>query len=336
MAKDQKTAMADPMIDIVAMGDAIVDVIASCDDAFLDAHRLPKGSMQLLTPADGDALYAAMGQAREMSGGSAANSMAGIAAMGGSSAFIGQVADDQLGEIFAHDMRALGVRFDTPPLAGGVPTGRCLILVTPDAQRTMNTCPGASHLLAVAALDEALIASAAILYLEGYLWGPEKPRAAMLKAVEIAHRAGREVAFTLSESVCIAGRREGFAAMIDGGGIDLLFANQDEALQLTGRADPDSALSELAAKVSTLVVTRGADGATAIANGERISIPAAPVVNVVDTTGAGDLFAAGFLAARARNASLERCLWTGAIAAGEVIKHYGARPIVDLKTLVQL
>ena len=328
--------MADAAIDIVAMGDAIVDVIASCDEVFLAAHHLPKGSMQLLTPAEGDALYAAMGQAREMSGGSAANSMAGIAAMGGRSAFIGQVADDQLGEIFAHDMRALGVRFDTLPLVGEIPTGRCLILVTPDAQRTMNTCPGASHELNVAALDEALIASASILYLEGYLWGPEKPRAAMLKAVEIAHRAGREVAFTLSESVCIAGRREGFAAMIDGGGVDLLFANQDEALQLTGRADPDSALSELAAKVDTLVVTRGAEGATAICNGERISIPAAPVAQVVDTTGAGDLFAAGFLAARARQASLERCLWTGAIAAGEVIKHYGARPIVDLKTLVKL
>ena len=328
--------MADATIDIVAMGDAIVDVIASCDEAFLDAHCLPKGSMQLLTPAQGDALYAAMGQAREMSGGSAANSMAGIAAMGGRSAFIGQVADDQLGEIFAHDMQALGVRFDNPPLVGGVPTGRCLILVTPDAQRTMNTCPGASHELDAAALDEALIASASIPYLEGYLWGPEKPRAAMLKAVDIAHGAGREVAFTLSESVCIAGRREGFAAMIDGGGVDLLFANQDEALQLTGRADPDSALSELAAKVDTLVVTRGADGATAISKGERISIPAAPVAQVVDTTGAGDLFAAGFLAARAARASLDRCLWTGAVAAGEVIKHYGARPIVDLKALVQL
>ena len=328
--------MADAALDIVAMGDAIVDVIASCDEAFLDAHRLPKGSMQLLTPSEADTLYSAMGQAREMSGGSAANSMAGIAAMGGKSAFIGQVADDQLGMIFEHDMHALGVRFDTPPLVGGLPTGRCLILVTPDAQRTMNTCPGASHELGVAALDETLIASASILYLEGYLWGPDKPRAAMLKAVEIAHRAGREVAFTLSESVCIAGRREGFAAMVDGGGVDLLFANQDEALQLTGRADPDSALSELAAKVATLVVTRGAEGATAISNGERISIPAAPVAQVVDTTGAGDLFAAGFLAARARKASLERCLWTGAIAAGEVIKHYGARPIVDLKALVQL
>ncbi len=332
--------MADATIDIVAMGDAIVDVIASCDEAFLTAHDLPKGSMQLLTPEQADTLYAAMGQAREMSGGSAANSMAGIAAMGGRTAFIGQVAEDQLGMIFEHDMHALGVQFDTPSLprldGAGPPTGRCLILVTADGQRTMNTSPGASHHLCVEALDEALIASASILYLEGYLWGPEKPRAAMLKAVEIAHQAGREVAFTLSESVCIAGRREGFARMIDGGGIDLLFANQDEVLQLTGRADPESALTELAAKVDTLVVTRGADGATAIAHGERISIPAAPVGHVVDTTGAGDLFAAGFLAARARQKSLERCLWTGAIAAGEVIQHYGARPIADLKALVKL
>src|SRR5688572_22780514 len=328
--------MADAVIDIVAMGDAIVDVIASCDEAFLTAHDLPKGSMQLLSPDQADTLYAAMGQAREMSGGSAANSMAGIAAMGGSAAFVGQVAEDQLGMIFEHDMHALGVRFDTPPLVDGPPTGRCLILVTADGQRTMNTAPGASHELDVSALDEALIASARILYLEGYLWGPEKPRKAMLRAVDIAHAAGREVAFTLSESVCIAGRREGFAAMIDGGGIDLLFANQDEVLQLTGRADPDSALTELAAKVDTLVVTRGADGATAIAHGERIAIPAAPVAKVIDTTGAGDLFAAGFLAARAKQASLERCLWTGALAAGEVIQHYGARPIADLKALVKL
>ena len=328
--------MADATIDIVAMGDAIVDVIASCDDAFLTRHKLPKGSMQLLTPDEADTLYAAMGVAREMSGGSAANSMAGIAAMGGSAAFIGQVAEDQLGMIFEHDMHALGVRFDTPTLVGGPPTGRCLILVTADGQRTMNTAPGASHELDVATLDHDLIASAKILYLEGYLWGPEKPRAAMIKAVEIAHAAGREVAFTLSESVCIAGRKEGFARMIDSGGVDLLFANEDEVLQMTGRADPEAALADLAAKVDTLVVTRGADGATAIARGERISIPAAPVKQVIDTTGAGDLFAAGFLAARAKQAGLERCLWTGALAAGEVIQHYGARPITDLKALVQL
>ena len=328
--------MADASIDIVAMGDAIVDVIASCDEAFLKKHRLPKGSMQLLTPEEADTLYAAMGVAREMSGGSAANSMAGIAAMGGSAAFIGQIAEDQLGLIFEHDMHALGVRFDTPTLVGGPPTGRCLILVTADGQRTMNTAPGASHELDVAGLDHALIASAKILYLEGYLWGPEKPRAAMIKAVEIAHGAGREVAFTLSESVCIAGRREGFAKMIDSGGVDLLFANEDEAMQLTGRADLDGSLAELSAKVDTLVITKGAAGAVAIKGGERVAIPAAPVKKVIDTTGAGDLFAAGFLAARAKDAGLERCLWTGALAAGEVIQHYGARPITDLKALVQL
>ena len=328
--------MTQPSIDIVAMGDAIVDVIASCDEAFLTKHKLPKGSMQLLTPDEADILYAAMGVAREMSGGSAANSMAGIAAMGGNAAFIGQIAEDQLGMIFEHDMHALGVRFDTPTLIGGPPTGRCLILVTADGQRTMNTAPGASHELDVASLDHALIASAKILYLEGYLWGPDKPRAAMIKAVEIAHAAGREVAFTLSESVCIAGRREGFAKMIDSGGVDLLFANQDEAMQLTGRADLEGSLAELSAKVTTLVITRGAAGAVAIKRGERVTIPAAPVKKVVDTTGAGDLFAAGFLAARAKDAGLERCLWTGALAAGEVIQHYGARPITDLKALVQL
>ena len=328
--------MADPTLDIVAMGDAIVDVIASCDDDFLVAHKLPKGSMQLLSPAQADELYAAMGVAREMSGGSAANSMAGIAAMGGSAAFIGQVAEDQLGLIFEHDMHALGVRFETPALEGGPPTGRCLILVTPDGQRTMNTCPGASHELSADALDRELIASASILFLEGYLFGPDKPRAAMMEAIKIAHAASRKVAFTLSESVCIAERKEPFTKMIDSGGVDLLFANEDEVLQLTGRTDLQVALDELATKVPTLVITKGPDGAIGVEDGEYISIPAAPVAKVIDTTGAGDLFAAGFLAARCRGASLERCLWTGAIAAGEVIKHYGARPIVDLQAIVQL
>ena len=328
--------MADASLDIVAMGDAIVDVIADCDDDFIRAHKLPKGSMQLLTADEADKLYAAMGVAREMSGGSAANSMAGVAAMGGKAAFIGQIADDQLGSIFEHDMHALDVRFDTPALVGGPPTGRCLILVTPDAQRTMNTCPGASHELSVDTISPDLISSASILYLEGYLFGPEKPRAAMMKAVDIAHSAGRKVAFTLSESVCIAGRKEGFGKMIDGGGVDLLFANEDEALQLTGRSDLESALSELRVKVPTLVITRGPEGAIAIEGDARISIPAAPVGEVVDTTGAGDLFAAGFLTARCKGAGLERCLWTGAIAAGEVIQQYGARPMTDLRKLVQL
>lgn len=328
--------MADATLDIVAMGDAIVDVIASCDDDFLRAHRLPKGSMQLLSPGEADTLYAAMGMAQEMSGGSAANSMAGVAAMGGKAAFVGQIAKDQLGLIFEHDMHALGVRFDTPPLADGPPTGRCLILVTPDGQRTMNTCPGASHQLSADGLDRELIASASILFLEGYLFGPDKPRAAMMEAIKVAHSANRRVAFTLSESVCIAGRKESFGQMIDSGGVDLLFCNEDEALQLTGRTELENALAELSIKVPTLVVTKGSEGAIAIEKGERISIPAAPVSEVVDTTGAGDLFAAGFLTARCKGASLERCLWTGAIAAAEVIQHYGARPMTDLKTLVQL
>jgi sugar/nucleoside kinase (ribokinase family) len=181
-------------LDIVAIGDAIVDVIATCDDAFLDEHRLPKGSMRLLSPDEADALYAAMGPAREISGGSAANSMAGAAALGLDAAFVGQVADDQLGRIFAHDMRSLGVRFATAPLQGGPPTGRCLILVTPDAQRTMNTCPGASHELTVEALDPALIRSAAVTFLEGYLWGPERPRPPMLDAAPVAHQPGGTVA----------------------------------------------------------------------------------------------------------------------------------------------
>ncbi len=328
--------MTSAKLDIVAIGDAIVDVIATCDETFLVEQRLNKGSMQLLDTAAADALYAAMGPARETSGGSAANSMAGIAALGGSAGFIGQIADDQLGDIFAHDMLALGVHFATPPLSAGPPTGRCLILVTPDAQRTMNTCPGASHQLRPESLDAELIRSASVLYLEGYLWGPEQPRQAMLSAAEIAHQAGRTVAFTLSESLCIPGRREGVQGMIDAGLVDLLFANEDEARHLTGRADLEGALGELAGKVGALVVTRGAAGAIGIDNGRRVEIPASPVANIVDTTGAGDLFAAGFLAARCRRHPLERCLQAGALAAAEIISHFGARPEADLKQLVKL
>ena len=330
--------MSHPSLDIVAIGDAIVDVIATCDDSFLTKHGLPKGSMQLLDTEAANRLYAAMGNARETSGGSAANSMAGVAAMGGKAAFIGQIADDQLGEIFRHDMRALGVQFDTPALnsGGAHPTGRCLILVTPDAQRTMNTCTGASHQLKAEALDEQLIASASIIMLEGYLWGPDLPRKAMYRAIEIARAADRKVAFTLSESVCLAGRREAFADLIDSGGVDLLFANRDEALQLTGTHDLGQALARLAAKVPTLVITSGAEGAMGLEDGVRVEIPAAPVGEVIDTTGAGDLFAAGFLAARCRGHDMRKCLETGAVAAAEIISHFGARPEADLKKLVEL
>ena len=320
----------------MAIGDAIVDVIATCDDAFLEQHRLPKGSMQLLTTPAADALYAAMGPAREISGGSAANSMAGAAALGLRAAFVGQVADDQLGAIFAHDMRSLGVQFDTAALTDGPPTGRCLILVTPDAQRTMNTCPGASHELTTRALDADMIRSAKVTFLEGYLWGPERPRAAMLEAANIAHGAGRTVAFTLSESLCIAGRREGVMGMVDSGLVDVLFGNEHEVRHLTGCANLSECAETLAPKVGTVVITRGSEGAIAVANGHRAEVSAAPIEKVVDTTGAGDLFAAGFIAGRCRGRDLRGCLEVGSIAAAEVISHFGARPEADLRELVAL
>jgi sugar/nucleoside kinase (ribokinase family) len=323
-------------LDILAIGDAIVDVIATCDDAFLDARGFAKGSMRLLTPEEARDLYSAMGPGREISGGSAANSMAGAAALGMSAAFVGQVADDQLGAIFAHDMRSLGVRFETPPIPGPPPTGRCLILVTPDAQRTMSTSPGASHELTPGALDPDVIRSAGVTFLEGYLWGPERPREAMLEAARIAHAAGRIVAFTLSESLCLGDRREGVLGMIKAGTVDLLFGNEDEVRHLTGGGDLAQCVEALSKHVATLVITRGANGAMAIERDYLVEIPAVPVDRIVDTTGAGDLFAAGFLAARCRGRPLKACLEIGAIAAAEVISHFGARPEADLKELTGL
>ena len=327
--------MSSPL-DIVAIGDAIVDVIATCDDSFIEQRGLPRGGMQLLTIEEARDLYAAMGPGREISGGSAANSMAGAAALGLNAAFVGQVADDQLGAIFAHDMRSLGVRFETPPIPGPPPTGRCLILVTPDAQRTMNTSPGASHELTAAALDPDLIRSASITFLEGYLWGPERPRAAMLEAARIAHSAGRTVAFTLSESLCLGDRREGVLGMIEAGTIDILFGNEEEVRHLTGCGEFIECVEVLSKLVATLVITRGARGAVAAERDYLVEIPAPPVERIVDTTGAGDLFAAGFLAARCRERPLKACLETGSIAAAEIISHFGARPEADLKELTGL
>jgi sugar/nucleoside kinase (ribokinase family) len=325
-----------PQLDVLAIGDAIVDVIATTDDDFLRERGIPKGGMQLLTTEQADELYSAMGPAREMSGGSAANTMAGIAALGAKAGFIGQTADDQLGAIFAHDMLALGVHFATPPLRPPPPTGRCLILVTPDAQRTMSTCPGASYELTSAALDADLVRSASILFLEGYLWGPEQPRAAMLDAARIAHSAARTVAFTLSESLCIGDRREGVMGMIDAGFVDLLFGNEHEVRHLTGCGDLADCIDALSSKVRTLVVTRGADGAVAVEAGQRVDVAAASVERVVDTTGAGDLFAAGFVVARCRGRELKDCLHAGALAAAEIISHFGARPETDLKEVIAL
>jgi sugar/nucleoside kinase (ribokinase family) len=323
-------------LDVIAIGDAMVDVIATCGDSFLAERGLVKGSMRLIDPAEADELYSAMGPGRETSGGSAANTMAGVAALGGKAGFVGQVADDQLGAIFAHDMRSLGVDFATQPLSGGDPTGRCLILVTPDAQRTMNTCPGASYRLTSKALDPEQIRSASITFLEGYLWGPENPRLAMLEAARIAPSAGRKVAFTLSDSLCLGDRREGVMGMIDSGTVDILFGNEDEVRHLTGCGTIDQCIESLRSKVSTLVVTRGAAGAIAVEAGERAEVAASPVETIVDTTGAGDQFAAGFLVARCRSRPLKACLEAGSIAAAEVISHFGARPEADLRALVRL
>jgi sugar/nucleoside kinase (ribokinase family) len=291
--------------------------------------------MQLLSMEAADRLYAAMPPGREMSGGSAANTMAGVAVLGGRAAFVGQVADDQFGQVFSHDMKALGVRFATPPVGAPPPTGRCLILVTPDAQRTMNTCPGASYELTAKALDPELIRSASMTFLEGYLWGPERPREAMLEAARIARAAGRTVAFTLSESLCIGDRREGVMGMIDAGLVDLLFGNQHEIRHLTGCGDSADCIAALSGKVSTLVMTRGADGSIGVEAGEQVAVPAAPVEKVVDTTGAGDQFAAGFIVARCRGRSLRESLEAGAAAAAEVISHYGARFESDVRELLK-
>lgn len=326
--------MPQPQLDVVAIGNAIVDVIAHAEDSFIAEHGLTKGGMQLVDTATAEQLYAAMGPGVEISGGSAANTLAGLAAMGRKCGFIGQVADDQLGRVFAHDVQALGIRFDTAARAGDPPTARCLVLVTPDAQRTMNTFLGASQFLPASALDADLIRAARILYLEGYLWDPEEPRAAMRSAIATARAAGREIAFTLSDAFVIERHRADFLALIEAGTIDILFANEAEILSLTRAASFEEAVAAVAPKVPTLVVTRSARGAIALTGGARHEVAAAPVTRIVDTTGAGDLFAAGFLAGYVAGKSPAQSLEMGAIAAAEVISHVGARPEADLKALL--
>lgn len=327
--------MTEPSLDIVAIGNAIVDVIAKADDAFIASEGLSKGAMQLLfTTEEAEALYAKMGPGVEASGGSAANTIAGIAALGGKTGFMGQVADDELGAVFEHDIKALGVAFDTPARTGEPATARCLILVTPDGERTMNTFLGASQHLPATALDTDLIESGAILYLEGYLWDPEEPRAAMDKAIDIAHAAGRRVAFTLSDGFCVDRHRDGFQDLLDKGRIDILFANEDEIKSLNQTQDFEAAVAATAAKIRLLVVTRSEKGAIALHDGKRFSVPAEPIDKVVDATGAGDQFAAGFLAGQAEGRSIEDSLTMGAVCAAEVIQHYGPRPEADIRALV--
>ncbi|MFC3579651.1 adenosine kinase [Sphingomonas hylomeconis] len=326
--------MTSPTYDVVAIGNAIVDVLSHSDDAFLAAENMAKGSMQLMfSPEEADALYDKMGPGIEASGGSAANTVAGIAALGGKCGFIGQVAKDQLGDVFAHDIRAMGVTFGTVARDGEPTTARCLIFVTPDGQRTMNTFLGASQFLPEAALDRDLIADAAILYLEGYLWDPEEPRQAMRAAIEVSRKAGRKVAFTLSDVFCISRHGADFRRLMADGLIDIMFANEAEILALMETEDFDAAVAAAAAQVPMLVVTRSEQGAIAVSGGKTVAVPAAPVERVVDTTGAGDLFAAGFLSGQANGKSVEQSLKLGALCAAEIISHVGARPQVDLKAL---
>ena len=325
--------MPDPRLDVVCIGNAIVDVIADATDDFLETEGLVKGSMRLVDAEEAKRLYDHMQPAREVSGGSAGNTAAGIAALGARAAFIGQVAPDQLGEFYIHDLRAQGVEFTTLPADVGVPTARSMILVTPDGHRTMNTFLGAAQHLATSAIDEEQIRSSAILYLEGYLWDPETPRYAMVRAIEVARQAGRKVAFTLSDTFCVDRHRDGFNALLDEGRVDILFANQAEVEALAGVAHLETAVEAVRGKVETLVVTRSEHGALAARGDERADVTAERIEEVVDTTGAGDLFAAGFLVGYARGKSLETSLRLGAIAAAEVIQHYGARPEADLRAL---
>src|SRR6476619_472040 len=325
--------MPNPRLDVLCIGNAIVDVIANADDDFLTKEGRVKGSMRLIDAEEAERLYAHMGPAHQVSGGSAGNTAAGVAALGGRAGFIGQVAPDQLGEFYRHDLTSTGVEFITAASDVGQPTARSMILVTPDGHRTMNTFLGAAQHLPKEALAEAQLRDSAILYLEGYLCDPETPRYAMVKAIEVARGAVRKIAFSLSDLFCVDRHREGFTKLIDEGRIDILFANEAEILAMGGVPHLETAVAAIAPKVETLVVTRGAAGALAVRGTERANIPAEPVGEVVDTTGAGDLFAAGFLYGEATGRSLAQSLKLGAIAAAEIIQHYGARPEADLRAL---
>ena len=316
-------------LDVIAIGNAIVDVLTSADDDFLDAHGMVKGSMQLIDESTAGLLYADMGPAIEMSGGSAANTAAGIASLGGRAGFVGKIRDDELGDVFAHDIRAAGVDFQAPPATDGPPTARCLILMTSDAQRTMNTFLGVSSLISPADIDESFVATAEIVFCEGYLWDLPDAQAALAAAMDIARASGGKVAFTLSDSFCVDRHRAAFLELAEYR-VDILFANEDEICSLYEVDSFDEAAERVAGHCEIACLTRSEKGSVIItADGRRVEVPAHPA-DVVDTTGAGDLYAAGFLHGLSRGHDLEHCARLGALAAAEVISHTGARPEVDL------
>jgi sugar/nucleoside kinase (ribokinase family) len=321
-------------LDVTGIGHAIVDVIAQAKDGFLALHQMDKGAMMLIEEDQAESIYGDMGPGVEASGGSAANTMAGLASLGGNAAFIGKVRNDQLGDVFAHDIRSIGVTFDTEAATEGATTARCLILVTPDAQRTMNTFLGAAAEFSADDVDEDLIKAAQVTYLEGYLWDREAAKAAFLKAAEVAHAADRQVALTLSDAFCVDRHRDSFRDLVDGH-VDILFANEDEIKSLYQTDTFDSALQLVRGKCEIAALTRSEKGSVIVAGDEVHVIDAEPVDKVVDTTGAGDQFAAGFLYGLTNGYGLARAGRIGGIAAAEVISHIGARPEVSLQELVK-
>lgn len=326
--------MADPKFDVLGIGNAIVDVLSHSDDGFLQRHGMAKGGMQLIDDAAAEAIYAAMGPGIEASGGSAANTIAGLATLGGRGAFIGKVRDDQLGRVFTHDIRAVGASFDTPAATDGLPTARCLILVTPDAQRTMNTFLGASTGLGPEDVDPAAVQDAAITYLEGYLWDPPQAKLAFRKAMDLAKAAGRQVALSLSDPFCVDRYRTEFRELADGP-VDILFANEEEIKSLYETDSFDAALQAVRGKCEIAALTRSEKGSVIVSGDEVHVIDPAAVDKVVDTTGAGDLYAAGFLYGLTHGYGLAKAGKIAGIAAAEAISHMGARPEVSLKELVK-
>ncbi len=327
--------MASARFEVLGIGNAIVDVIARADEDFLLAQGMRKGAMTLIDEARAHAIYDAMGPAVEISGGSAANTIVGLASLGARAAFVGKIKDDQLGRVYSHDIRAAGVSFATEPAVAGPSTGRCYVLVTPDGERTMNTYLGAAQDLHPADIDAEAVAGSAITYLEGYLWDPKSAKEAFLKAAKIAHAAGRKVALSLSDAFCVDRWREEFLQLMRSGTVDLIFANEAELHSLYQSSDFNAAIAALRADIDVAVVTRSEKGCLVVGPDGVEAVPAFPVERVVDTTGAGDLFAAGFLCGLARGADDRTCGRLGALAAAEVIQHLGARPETSLADLAR-
>jgi len=326
--------MSEAKFDVIAIGNAIVDVIGRCDDAFLAQHGAPKGHMRLVDSATISALYDAMGPAVEISGGSAANTIAGIASFGGRTAFIGKVADDAFGRIFTHDIRAAGVTFDTPPVAGGEPTAQSLVLVTPDGERTMSTFLGISPELNHGEIDAELIQASNIVYLEGYLFDRDDAKEAFRQAADIARKSKRKVALTLSDGFCVDRHRAEFIDLIRNQ-VDILFANESEITSLYQTSTFDEAARLAQSDTELAALTRSAKGSLILSGSDVVEVPAYATSEVVDTTGAGDLYAAGFLFGYGQGLTLQKAGQLGSLAAAEIISHLGTRPRVSLKELAQ-